>query len=307
MLEFRRVRRRWAAPLFLFAAAYGGECRPLPEKIAHQTFAVIGDFGAPTAANGRVAALVKSWAPRAVFTVGDNNYPRGSADTIDANVGRHYAAFIGDYRGAYGPGADGNRFFPALGNHDWNWLRGARAHVDYFALPGNERYYEVDLVDFHAFVLDSDANEPDGNGPASRQAEWLKERLRASKAAWKAVFLHHPPFSSGHHGSNTKLQWPFAAWGASAVLAGHDHIYERLDIAGTPYFVNGLGGKSKYGYGAVLGHSVARFNDDYGAMRLESAPAFLRLSFVALDGRTIDCVELGAPAARGHPPVTAPK
>ena len=38
------------------------------------------------------------------------------------------------------------------------------------------------------------------------------------------------------------LQWPFEAWGAHAVLAGHDHLYERVTFGNFPYFVNGLGG-----------------------------------------------------------------
>ena len=24
------------------------------------------------------------------------------------------------------------------------------------------------------------------------------------------------------------MRWPFAEWGASAVLSGHDHLYERV-------------------------------------------------------------------------------
>ena len=38
------------------------------------------------------------------------------------------------------------------------------------------------------------------------------------------------------------MRWPFQAWGASAVVAGHAHSYERIMIAGFPYFVNGAGG-----------------------------------------------------------------
>lgn len=71
--------------------------------------------------------------------------------------------------------------------------------------------------------------------------------------------LHHAPFSSGSsHGSNPRVQWPFQAWGADVVLSGHDHLYERiLKTGGFPYFVNGLGGASIYGFGsAVSGEGV---------------------------------------------------
>src|SRR5262245_32990188 len=81
--------------------------------------AVIGDFGTPEAPAAQVAALVRGIQPDLVATVGDNNYPAGAAETIDANIGRHYHSYIAPYRGRFGAGASVNRFFPALGNHDW--------------------------------------------------------------------------------------------------------------------------------------------------------------------------------------------
>ena len=63
--------------------------------------------------------MVTGWNPDFVITLGDNNYPKGEAATIDANIGQHYGHFIGDYRGAYGPGQPRNRFWPSPGNHDW--------------------------------------------------------------------------------------------------------------------------------------------------------------------------------------------
>src|SRR4051794_21228235 len=49
-------------------------------------FAVIGDFGAATVAEGLVADRVKSWQPDFIITTGDNNYVLGGADTIDRNI-----------------------------------------------------------------------------------------------------------------------------------------------------------------------------------------------------------------------------
>jgi hypothetical protein len=40
---------------------------------------------------------------------------------------------------------------------------------------------------------------------------------------------------------------------ACPVQSGHDHLYERiLKNGGFPYFVNGLGGASIYGFGASI-------------------------------------------------------
>src|SRR4051794_10848153 len=57
-------------------------------------FAVIGDFGAATVAEGLVADRVKSWQPDFIITTGDNNYVVGGADTIDRNIGFYYQSFI---------------------------------------------------------------------------------------------------------------------------------------------------------------------------------------------------------------------
>lgn len=39
--------------------------------------------------------------------------------------------------------------------------------------------------DIHFFMLDSDENEPDGRGPGSTQAAWLRGALNASAAPFK--------------------------------------------------------------------------------------------------------------------------
>lgn len=235
-------------------------------------FAVIGDYGDDLLSSlglggeGKVAELVKSWDPDFVITTGDNNYPNGAANTIDANIGKHYAEFIGDYQGMHGPGSDVNRFWPSLGNHDWK-TPNAQPYLDYFTLPGNERYYDKDLGLVHLFVVDSDPAEPDGVDATSTQGMWLQGALGASTSCLDVVYFHHPPYSSGSdHGSTMNMQWPFEEWGADVVMAGHDHLYERLAVGGLPYFVNGLGGSLRYPFGPPLPESQMRFAEDYGAM-----------------------------------------
>src|SRR5439155_395438 len=181
-----------------------------------------------------------------------------------------YHSFIYPYTGSYGAGATANRFFPCLGNHDWGDTypnpTGAQPYFDYFTLPNNERYYDFVRGSVHFFAIDSDPNEPSGTSSASTQGNWLKNKLAASTAKWKIVYFHHAPYSSGsEHGSSTWMQWPFQQWGATAVLAGHDHDYERVMINGFPYFVNGLGGNSRYSFGTPISGSVKQYNSDAGA------------------------------------------
>jgi len=227
-------------------------------------------------------------------TLGDNNYPSSAAATIDQNIGRFYSDFIFPYRGRFGPGGRENRFFPSLGNHDW-YTPGAGPYLDYFTLPGNERYYDFVKGDVHFFAIDSDPNEPDGIVATSVQAAWLKKSLAASKSAWRVVYMHHPPFSSGRHGSTPELQWPYGDWGADLVLAGHDHHYENLVIGGVTYLINGLGGRHEYDIGPPLPGSRVRFNAKKGAQVAEANAKELRVRFFDVDQRLVDDVALKKP------------
>ena len=265
------------------------QAAPSPEQRPEGAvrIAVIGDYGLATPGEEDVARLVQSWRPDFVITTGDNNYPTGSPETIDLNVGQFYHEFIAPYTGEYGAGAEQNRFYPVLGNHDWV-DPGARAYLDYFTLPGNERYYDVSWGPVHLFALDSMPGEPDGIESSSKQAAWLREGLAAATEPWKLVTMHHPPYSSGPHGSTAALQWPYGEWGATAVLAGHDHIYERIVRDGIVYFVNGLGGSIRYAAGKPVEGSQARYDDDFGAMLIEADSSQITFRFTTRAGQLID-------------------
>ena len=268
---------------------------------ASVTFAVIGDFGSNDANEAAVANLVKSWNPNFIVTVGDNNYPDGEAATIDANIGKYYHEYIYPYTGAYGAGATTNRFWPSVGNRDWENQTGARLqpYLNYFVLPGNERYYEFVQGPVHFFMLDSDSREPDGITSTSTQAQWLQVRLSTSNAPWKVVVLHHPPFSSRTSWSN--LQWPFKAWGADVVLSGHAHIYERILRDGFPYLICGLGGESLGSFSTAISGSMVRYGSDYGALKVTASSTNLTFRFITRTGTVIDTYSLNktttAPAA----------
>ena len=250
-------------------------------------FAVIGDFGDAGPNESSVAALVNQWQPDFVITVGDNNYPSGAAETIDENIGQYFHGFIAPYGGKFGAGAGENRFFPSLGNHDW-LTAGAQPYLDYFTLPGNERYYDFVRGNVHLFALDSDPSEPDGVAVDSAQAQWLRAGLAAAPEKWRVVYMHHPPYSSGPHGSNAYMQWPFRQWGATFVVSGHDHDYERVEADGMTYLVCGLGGAPAYQFGPALSGTRARFQGGYGAGLVEVGAEHMRFRFHAVDGRLID-------------------
>ncbi|MBI4546462.1 MAG: metallophosphoesterase [Ignavibacteriae bacterium] len=251
-------------------------------------FAVIGDYGLAGQAESDVSNLVKSWNPDLIITTGDNNYENGADLTIDQNIGQYYHEFISPYVGSYGVGDTINRFFPSLGNHDWR-TAGALPYLNYFTLPSYERYYNFVWGPVHFFAVDSDTNEPDGQTSTSIQAQWLQSTMSISSLPWKIVYMHHPPYSSSsRHGSTPSMQWPYKEWGATAILAGHDHTYERIFHDSLTYVVNGLGGKSIYSFGTSVSGSQVRYNADYGAMLVTATTEAITFQFITRKGIVID-------------------
>lgn len=267
---------------------------PTPTNTPNPTvrFAVIGDYGQAGKPLAAVANLIDSWEVDLIITTGDNNYPAGEASTIDENIGQYFYKYIFPYQGAYGWGEGGwvtqiNRFFPTIGNHDW-LTDNCQPYIDYFDLPGNERYYDFQWDFIHFFAIDSVQKEPDGSGQFSKQASWLKQTLSQSNALWNVVYFHNAPYSSGYHGDTSYMQWPFEEWGASVVLSGHDHHYERLDINGLTFFVNGLGGGLRYSINTPREGSKIRYQVQHGAMLVTATPTQMTFQFIDIDGRVVD-------------------
>lgn len=255
-------------------------------------FSAIGDYGTGSTAAGDVAALVDSWNPDFIIGAGDNRY---GSSTFDDVVGRFYCGYLTN--AGIGPSCAGgaspsNAFFPVPGNHDYTDGGGINEYLNYFTLPigtsGNERYYDFVMGNVHFFGLDSQGalgSIPDMDA----QKAWLQAQLAASTSPFKVVFLHHPPYSSSSvHGSTTAMQWPFSAWGANAVIAGHDHTYERIEKGGIPHFVNGLGGSSIYGIGTPIDSSLVRYNANYGAMRITADQEEMTFEFRDIDDTVVD-------------------
>ena len=127
------------------------------------------------------------------------------------------------------------------------------------------------------------------------QAEWIRHQMALSTATWNVVYFHHAPYSSGIHGSTTWMRWPFLEWGADLVLSGHDHTYERLQVDGLTYIVNGLGGGSIYDFLIPLPESLVRYNQEHGAMLIEADSQSLRILFMNIQGEVIDSLTISKP------------
>lgn len=266
--------------------------------------AVIGDYGDDDDNSREVAGLIKSWSPDHIVTVGDNDYTdgeyRGTFTGLELGVGQFFADYIGNYQGDHGAGSEVNRFWPAPGDHDWGDTcddpRGLDDYLAYFTLPGVERYYEVRLGPVHLFSLDSMECEPDGADASSVQARWLRDAAAASDAPFKIVAAHHPPYSSGEHGTTDgeHMQWPWAEWGIDLVMSGHDHDYERIYRDDVTIVVNGLGGLDRRGFECAVQGSQTRFNDAHGAVRIDATAKQMVVRFLTVEGDEVDRFVLSA-------------
>ncbi len=303
-------------PVTTTTAPHTSQSPPTAPAVAPVTFAVIGDYGMDNAHERDVANLVASWDPKFVITTGDNYYkPAGGTGTAkyDESTGAYYGRWLKDISttGKRQPSGEAsiNAFFPALGNHDYSDATPSpKTYLTYFKLPGagfdntsgNERYYDYVQGPIHFFVLNSNTDEPDGTRSTSIQARWLKEELAASASPWNIVYVHHPPYSSDRrHGSTRSMRWPFAQWGADVVISGHSHTYERVLRDGIVYFVNGLGGATRYGFGVRAKGSADRYRANWGAQRVTATDKTLTFEFFDVDGDRHDRYRLTAPPVPG--------
>ena len=286
------------------------------------SFAAFADYGTGNSDQGAVATMVKSWQPDFLVAAGDHNYTLGYAvgeATWGRNVGAFYGEFIKRRLDNRYPEQTSltQRFFPVPGNHDSgpDSSNGGElsSYLDYFhSNPGGEpripdgvhrprlSYYKMSWGAADFFFLDSD-NAMVNTAARETQRQWLREQIAASGARWKFGVWHHPPYSSGGvHGSQLLLQWGADLQGLTAVITGHDHIYERLDMGyGVTQFIVGLGGSSIYQLAdRPVPQSLVRYNASRGALRGQVGPEGVRFEYWAVSPSgsvLIDSLTVGTP------------
>lgn len=147
-------------------------------------------------------------------------------------------------------------YLPAVGNHDlgWDGADGSTRADEIFTLPPGPKdrppgtyWYSYDLADVHLVFLDSNAYE------RVEQEAWLAADLAAARArSVRAIlaFTHDGPYSRGYHKGNgiarTRYVPILAKYHVDYLFSGHDHLYQRGEIAGIRYVVTGGGGASLY-------------------------------------------------------------
>jgi acid phosphatase type 7 len=245
--------------------------------------AIWGDSGTASRGQKLLAQQIEKANADFLLHTGDLIYPRGAARDFDPKFFQIYRKTL-----SRAP------FYGSLGNHDVVTKNGA-AFLSVFVLPRNgppgltpERNYSFDYGDVHVAVVDSNASTQQLR---RNIIPWLQADLQRSRALWKFVVFHHPPFSSGLHGDDSRMQKylvPAIAGRADIAFNGHDHCYERWQPrGGVHYIVTGAGGAALY---PKRGKSRAvTFNNDvYSYTLLEIRGRNLRLRQISAGGATID-------------------
>jgi uncharacterized protein (TIGR03382 family) len=267
-------------------------------------FAAVGDFGTGGEQQKAVFARMASARPELLVALGDNAYASGTEAELQNNLFAPMASLL--------PAVP---FFPVAGNHEYVTDQ-SQPYLDNFYLPdessGTERYYSFDWGHVHFVGLDSSC----AIGLASKarctlaaQKAWVEKDLAQSDAAWKVVYFHHPPWSSGAHGSQLTMRREFdplfQKYGVDLVLSGHDHNYERShpmvgdEVAaagkrGIPYLVVGGGGANLRDFttSSKPSWSAVRNNSDYGFLNVDVIEGTLTAKLQTIDGKVADSFTL---------------
>jgi alkaline phosphatase len=208
---------------------------------------------------------------------------------------------------------------PAIGNHEYN-SPGGTPYWDYWGRAAGERgkgWYSFDHAGWHIIALNSNCRgglvdervklgaEGAGNIDCtadSEQMQWLRDDLAATQATCILAFWHHPIWHSKTE------QTPFEydgrmleAWralseaGATLVLNGHIHIYERFpahdaeghpDPNGITSITVGTGGFSHHPIVKDHPDSVIRNDDTFGVLALTLGDGEYAWEFLPVAGMT---------------------
>jgi len=260
------------------------------------SFLVFGDSGEDT--SQQLALIPRMGAePDISFLMhtGDLAYPQGSFALYDSNYFGLNASLFGRLP-----------TFATPGNHDY-MVDSAAPFVASQVAPqcGVDasdvgRYYSFDWGDAHFTSIDTNLLP---TASAARMLAWFENDLRSTSNFWKIVFLHHPPYPTGHHLGDPICETVRARVnpilernGVQLVLAGHEHGYERTlplvadqqvpDGRGSTYVITGGGGADLHDVNAAGQTSVAL--SAYNYLRVSIDGMTLTVRAVGLDGGEID-------------------
>ena len=213
------------------------------------------------------ASLADDWPTAPILAIGDLAYRRGTPSDFDD-------CFDPIWGGLH------KRILPAPGNHEY-YTPGAFAYYDYWADqagPDRRGYYAIKGGNWLLLSLNSEID----SHPDSPQARWVDDTLAAATEPCVLGFFHKPAYSlqRREHSENAQMLFEqLQRAGATLVVNGHNHFYERTkplnyvgqvqQDTGTVSFVVGTGGRGVSGQRAFLDTTANAIFGVLGMLRLE--------------------------------------
>ena len=141
-------------------------------------------------------------------------------------------------------------FMAVQGSHDQNHSN----YYNFFAFPGREEYYSFNYGPIHFICLHSEI--PNYGGTFNETIDWLVNDLETHKDYdWKIVLQHTPAYSSSsnyHDGEFDEIISLFVPiyeeYNITMVIAGHKHLYERLQKNNITYIISGGAGAKPHAF-----------------------------------------------------------
>src|SRR4029077_11741526 len=261
------------------------------QQVASVTLVGAGNIAKCTNTNSQATAALISSVGGAVFSLGDNAYPNGTAANYQTCYGPTWGQFLANT-------------YPVVGHHEYDSSTTAAGYFGYFgAVAGNpgQGYYSFDLGAWHIVVLNSN-NTYVSTAVGSPQETWLKADLAASTKKCQLALFHHPRFYSTtsttfYPTSTVKPFWDdLYAAGAELILNAHMQDYERFapqnsagtaDPNGIREIIVGTGGGGLDSPNTlIIPNSEARISSVYGVLKLTLADGSYSWQFLPVAGHT---------------------
>jgi len=259
----------------------------IADQPLEELFILVSDDGVVNANRSAVHELmVNETGVTAFIGAGDHIYNSGTQAELDTNMAPYW-----NRARKQAP------FYAAPGNHDNDTNSGSAFFAYMRQFPGRYNSVRFNYTEF--FFFDTGLTTAGGqvnpeNLPVlaeSTQARWLINALQNSLARNRIVVWHHPAYSSGSsYSPGIAVMQPLLQRvkdaGATAVINGHTHLYERI-VETIPQFTVGTGGHPLHGIGAINPNSK-RILPTYGYLRLKASPVRSIFQFVDVNGEILD-------------------
>lgn len=219
---------------------YEGRFRTPPGDDATFTLGWISDTMHPWSA-GPIARLIEGQVDLALHG-GDIQYQSNPVDTWNG------------YFAAIAPVAAQAPLHMLVGNHEYEDQDEIEVMYERLVAPqgdaASSRYFALRYGPALFVCLDSETG--DLADPSSAQRAWLTATLAQDDGRqFTVVCMHRPSYTLSKHWRSDPtlrdaLHAEFLLRDVDLVLAGHAHCYERFDVDGLPYVVDGGGGALLY-------------------------------------------------------------